>query len=160
MTKLQRNKVELPISSVYSAIKTNSLKQVFIESAKLIRADIIETTQTNLIETLTELIKDIPSEKVLSSIKRGNAELDEWLQANTTPWNPALGSPNIQNAEQATIGLSYCDQALAESGTVLTDTLDSYLDCGGAVETCARLLFVHPNTVRYRLKRIAEVTGR
>lgn len=49
---------------------------------------------------------------------------------------------------------------LAESGTVLTDTLDSYLDCGGAVETCARLLFVHPNTVRYRLKRIAEVTGR
>ena len=49
---------------------------------------------------------------------------------------------------------------LAESGTVLTDTLDSYLDCGGAVETCARLLLVHPNTVRYRLKRIAEVTGR
>ena len=98
MTKLQRHKVELPISSVYTALKTDSLKQVFIESAKLIRADIIETTQTNLIETLTELIKDIPSEKVLSSIERGNAELDEWLQANTTPWNPALGSQNIQNA--------------------------------------------------------------
>ncbi|MCJ0903375.1 CdaR family transcriptional regulator [Rhodococcus sp. ARC_M6] len=49
---------------------------------------------------------------------------------------------------------------LAASGTVLTDTLDTYLDCGGAVETCARQLFVHPNTVRYRLKRITEVTGR
>ena len=49
---------------------------------------------------------------------------------------------------------------LAESGAVLTDTLDTYLDCGGAVETCARQLFVHPNTVRYRLKRITEVTGR
>jgi DNA-binding PucR family transcriptional regulator len=49
---------------------------------------------------------------------------------------------------------------LAESGSVLTDTLDTYLDCGGAVETCARQLFVHPNTVRYRLKRITEVTGR
>lgn len=119
MTKLQRNKVELPISSVYSALKTNSLKQVFIESAKLIRADIIETTQRNLIETLTELTKDIPSEKVLSSIERGNAELDEWLQANTTPWNPALGFKNIQNAEEATSGLSYCDHALAESGTVV-----------------------------------------
>ncbi|AOW92918.1 PucR family transcriptional regulator [Rhodococcus sp. WMMA185] len=49
---------------------------------------------------------------------------------------------------------------LAAAGSVLADTLDAYLDCGGAVETCARQLFVHPNTVRYRLKRIAEVTGR
>jgi DNA-binding PucR family transcriptional regulator len=49
---------------------------------------------------------------------------------------------------------------LSSAGSGLADTLDAYLDCGGAVETCARLLFVHPNTVRYRLKRIAEVTGR
>lgn len=49
---------------------------------------------------------------------------------------------------------------LAGAGSGLADTLDAYLDCGGAVETCARQLFVHPNTVRYRLKRIAEVTGR
>ncbi|TQF73502.1 PucR family transcriptional regulator [Rhodococcus spelaei] len=51
-------------------------------------------------------------------------------------------------------------QPLATSGSALTDTLDAYLDCGAAVETCARQLFVHPNTVRYRLKKIAEVTGR
>ena len=119
MTKLQRNKIELPISSVYSALETKSLKQVFIESARLIRADIIETTQTNLLETLTELIKEIPPEKVLSSIERGNTDLDEWLQVNTTTWNPVLGSQNIQHAEQATIGLTYCDHALAESGTVV-----------------------------------------
>ncbi|ATQ28234.1 PucR family transcriptional regulator [Rhodococcus ruber Chol-4] len=49
---------------------------------------------------------------------------------------------------------------LTEAGVALADTLDAYLDCGGAVETCARQLFVHPNTVRYRLKRITEVTGR
>ncbi|WP_084525432.1 PucR family transcriptional regulator [Nocardia vaccinii] len=49
---------------------------------------------------------------------------------------------------------------LAAAGSALSDTLDAYLDCGGAVETCARQLFVHPNTVRYRLKRIGEVTGR
>jgi DNA-binding PucR family transcriptional regulator len=51
-------------------------------------------------------------------------------------------------------------QPLQAAGSALSDTLDAYLDCGGAVETCARSLFVHPNTVRYRLKRIAEVTGR
>jgi len=119
MTKLQRNKVELPVSSVYSKLETDSLKRVFIESAILIRADIIETTQTNLLETLTVLIEEIPPEKVLSSIEVGNTKLDDWLQDNTTKWNPALGSQNIQHAEQATIGLTYCDYALAESGTVV-----------------------------------------
>jgi DNA-binding PucR family transcriptional regulator len=28
------------------------------------------------------------------------------------------------------------------------------------LETCAKKLFVHPNTVRYRLRRAAELTGR
>ena len=49
---------------------------------------------------------------------------------------------------------------LAEAGPALTETLDAYLDSGGAIEACARKLFVHPNTVRYRLKRIADFTGR
>ncbi|MFF0818249.1 PucR family transcriptional regulator [Rhodococcus sp. NPDC003318] len=49
---------------------------------------------------------------------------------------------------------------LQAAGSALADTLDAYLDCGAAVETCARQLFVHPNTVRYRLKKIAEITRR
>ena len=49
---------------------------------------------------------------------------------------------------------------LADAGPTLTETLNAYLDCGGAIEACARKLFVHPNTVRYRLKRIADFTGR
>jgi DNA-binding PucR family transcriptional regulator len=49
---------------------------------------------------------------------------------------------------------------LADAGPTLSETLDAYLDCGGAIEACARKLFVHPNTVRYRLKRITDFTGR
>ena len=49
---------------------------------------------------------------------------------------------------------------LADAGPALTETLDAYLDSGGAIEACARKLFVHPNTVRYRLKRVADFTGR
>jgi len=49
---------------------------------------------------------------------------------------------------------------LADAGPTLTETLDAYLDCGGAIEACARRLFVHPNTVRYRLRRITDFTGR
>jgi DNA-binding PucR family transcriptional regulator len=49
---------------------------------------------------------------------------------------------------------------LGDAGPALTETLDAYLDSGGAIEACARKLFVHPNTVRYRLRRIADFTGR
>ena len=42
----------------------------------------------------------------------------------------------------------------------LLGTLWSYLDNGRSLEATARELFVHPNTVRYRLKRISELIGR
>ena len=38
----------------------------------------------------------------------------------------------------------------------LLETASAYLDGGGALEATARVLFVHPNTVRYRLGRIAD----
>ncbi len=42
----------------------------------------------------------------------------------------------------------------------LLSTMDAYLAAGGALEPTARSLFVHPNTVRYRLHRVADLTGR
>ena len=48
---------------------------------------------------------------------------------------------------------------LAGSGASLFETATVYLDGGGGLEATARVLFVHPNTVRYRLGRIAALTG-
>ncbi|MGH3320447.1 MAG: PucR family transcriptional regulator [Streptosporangiaceae bacterium] len=45
------------------------------------------------------------------------------------------------------------------AGPPLLDTLAAYLAHASSVEATARMLFVHPNTVRYRLRRIAEMTG-
>jgi hypothetical protein len=42
---------------------------------------------------------------------------------------------------------------------VLLDTVSSYLDSGGSIEATARAMFIHANTVRYRLKRVADITG-
>jgi hypothetical protein len=41
----------------------------------------------------------------------------------------------------------------------LTQTLTAFVECGGSLEATARALFVHPNTVRYRLRRVTDVTG-
>jgi DNA-binding PucR family transcriptional regulator len=51
-------------------------------------------------------------------------------------------------------------EPLDAAGGELLNTLACYLDGGGVLESCARTLFVHPNTVRYRLRRVAELTGR
>ncbi|WP_340538065.1 PucR family transcriptional regulator [Nocardioides sp. GXZ039] len=47
---------------------------------------------------------------------------------------------------------------LAARGT-LAQSLGTYLDTGRSVEATARALYVHPNTVRYRLRQVAELTG-
>jgi DNA-binding PucR family transcriptional regulator len=49
-------------------------------------------------------------------------------------------------------------EPLAGGGHALLDTLTTYLEQGSSLEATARLLFVHPNTVRYRLRRVAELT--
>jgi len=49
---------------------------------------------------------------------------------------------------------------LEAAGGELLRTLAGYLEGGSALEACARALFVHPNTVRYRLRRVSELTGR
>jgi len=48
---------------------------------------------------------------------------------------------------------------LQEHSSDLLTTLWAYLDNGRSLEGTARELFVHPNTVRYRLKRISEIIG-
>ncbi|HEV7826843.1 MAG TPA: helix-turn-helix domain-containing protein [Mycobacteriales bacterium] len=49
----------------------------------------------------------------------------------------------------------YADLTAAGGG--LLETLAVYFDSGNSLEGAARLLFVHPNTVRYRLRRVADV---
>ena len=69
--------------------------------------------------------------------------------------------------ERALAGDTLAKQTLIERifrplqahSTDLVTTLWSYLDNGRSLEATARELFVHPNTVRYRLKRVTEVIG-
>jgi DNA-binding PucR family transcriptional regulator len=45
----------------------------------------------------------------------------------------------------------------AENGSAYTETLRAYLDAFGDVPTAAERISVHPNTFRYRLKRLLEI---
>jgi hypothetical protein len=50
-------------------------------------------------------------------------------------------------------------EPLLSGGSALIDTVMTYLEQGFSLEAAARMLFVHPNTVRYRLRRVSELTG-
>lgn len=50
-------------------------------------------------------------------------------------------------------------EPLKQSSTELLDTIWCYLDNGRSLEATARELFVHPNTVRYRLKKVSDTVG-
>ncbi|MFF8418670.1 helix-turn-helix domain-containing protein [Streptomyces sp. NPDC015680] len=47
----------------------------------------------------------------------------------------------------------------AEHNTALTDTLDAWLSTFGDVPAAAAAVHIHPNTFRYRLKRLSVVAG-
>jgi sugar diacid utilization regulator len=46
-----------------------------------------------------------------------------------------------------------------ENGTQLLETLSTYMRCNGNIPEVAELLHVHKHTVRYRLRRVTELTG-
>ena len=55
--------------------------------------------------------------------------------------------------------VEHVHRPLVEAGTTVLETLETYLAQGSSIEATARALFVHPNTVRYRLKRVLDATG-
>jgi DNA-binding PucR family transcriptional regulator len=48
----------------------------------------------------------------------------------------------------------------ARTGAGLMETLEAFLDCAGSWSRTAEALHLHVNTVRYRIGRVEEVTGR
>jgi len=48
---------------------------------------------------------------------------------------------------------------LLDAGPAILETAAVYLEQASSLEATARMLFVHPNTVRYRLRRVTEITG-
>ncbi|MCC3297665.1 PucR family transcriptional regulator [Arthrobacter caoxuetaonis] len=61
------------------------------------------------------------------------------------------------SARKALIRNIYRPLLAASNG--LADTLSAYLSLGHSLEATARELFVHANTVRYRLRRVCDITG-
>ncbi|HYU83663.1 MAG TPA: helix-turn-helix domain-containing protein [Kribbellaceae bacterium] len=71
----------------------------------------------------------------------------------------AVGSPDVM-ARFAHNVLGGLDDVPRDDRALLLDTFEVWLDSGGSAVDAAAKMYVHPNTVRYRLRRIEERTGR
>jgi hypothetical protein len=71
----------------------------------------------------------------------------------------AASAPQVMRTVARTI-LGRLDQATEHDRTLLLNTFGAWLDADGSADHAAAALFCHPNTVRHRLRRLQDQTGR
>jgi sugar diacid utilization regulator len=89
----------------------------------------------------------------------------------TSPTRPVVSLDELSSLECALLGADATTRALIASKSrpllglpdddraVATTTIRAFATCDMNIARAAQQLYVHPNTVRYRLARIAEATG-
>jgi DNA-binding PucR family transcriptional regulator len=107
------------------------------------------------------LVRDLRTASVsvraaLAALRAAPAWPDAPRPAGADDLLPERAMDGDPDARAALISDVY--EPLLGGGHALLDTLTTYLEQGSSLEATARLLFVHPNTVRYRLRRVAELT--
>lgn len=70
----------------------------------------------------------------------------------------AVSAPPVMKRISSTVFAGFADLDVHEKDTLFS-TFRAWMACGGSINATAEKLFCHPNTVRYRLKRVEERTG-
>jgi PucR C-terminal helix-turn-helix domain/GGDEF-like domain len=71
----------------------------------------------------------------------------------------AASAPDVMQRVARSI-LAALGQVSADERARLLTTFGAWLDCGGSASQAASTLFCHPNTVRHRMRRLEQRTGR
>ncbi len=71
----------------------------------------------------------------------------------------AVSAPEVMAKIRSSV-LGRLNALPAEEHTVLLDTFQAWVQAGGSANDTAAKIYCHPNTVRHRLHRIEELTGR
>jgi hypothetical protein len=78
---------------------------------------------------------------------------------DTTLAVAAVSAPEVMAKIRSSV-LGRLDALPPEERTVLLDTFQAWLEAGGSANDTAAKIYCHPNTVRHRLHRVEELTGR
>ena len=104
---------------------------------------------------------------VSDASRSANAALSAYAVAASASTMPRPTKADLLLPERALAGDPVAKQTLidsfyiplADSQTDLMPTVKAYLVSGRSLEATSKELFVHANTVRYRLKKIEDIIG-
>ncbi len=139
------------------------IAQVPSDAARSRIIDLIERTATTQVgisptfDDLADTSRAMRYARIAMSARRGDRNVtvfDDSVLAVA-----AVSAPDVTR-KLASISLDSFADLAADERKLLLDTFRAFLDNNGSVPETAAALFCHPNTVRYRLKRIEERTGR
>jgi sugar diacid utilization regulator len=92
--------------------------------------------------------------------QRALRHVDSGCPIISSPQDISLFNDLTVSADVTTRGLIPDETRRALQDPLLLSTLRAYIDADLNVTATAQTLILHPNSVRYRLRRIAELTGR
>lgn len=103
------------------------------------------------------LVATRSAEEALSGLRAAPAWPDAPRPVQAADLLPERALLGDEHAKTALVEEVY--RPLAAAGSALLETAATYLQQAASLESAARMLFVHPNTIRYRLRRVTELTG-
>ncbi|QOR69051.1 lactate utilization protein C [Cytobacillus suaedae] len=117
-----------PQWEVYRGFSQEQLVEVLKKQCKNIHTDFVQTSRSELSTALSLVVENYGGGPIVTwndprfqEYGLTNLLKDEWPSKayDIHVWNPDLGEENIQKAERANVGITFSDQTLAESGTVV-----------------------------------------
>ncbi|HRA75695.1 MAG TPA: helix-turn-helix domain-containing protein [Propionicimonas sp.] len=108
-----------------------------------------------VVDDLSEAVRS--ARAALSGMRAGHAWPDAPRPVAANDLLPERVLAGDGHARRQLAGEVY--RPLLDAGGDLIGTLSAFLEHGGSVEGTARALYIHANTVRYRLRRVQDITG-
>lgn len=112
-----------PRWQVFQEGAQDELVHVFMKQCKINHTDAYETDKKGLAHAVSHVIHHYNGESVATwdddRFKYYDVFSETPSNTHIHTWNPKLGEENLKHTEQADLGITFCDMALAESGTVV-----------------------------------------
>lgn len=118
---------KLPQYEMFDGLSQDELLDQLILQCESIHTNVVVTTKDELTKNFSKVIEDLGGESI---VHWKDPRFDEYGLTEALvkekesgvavhEWNKDLGQRNIEQAEQANIGITFSDVTLAESGTVV-----------------------------------------
>lgn len=165
LPRVERRLADRGIASAWRLTPTQQLGLVALrvgqldETLALLRR--IALTRTG-VSPVYRSLRDTPRQldlarTALSELPAGRADLAEFPN---DPLAKLMAHAPRETRRLASDVLGAVLELPADDREILLNTLQTWFDHGGSAERAADKLCCHPNTVRYRLRRLHELTGR